>query len=96
MIEKKNWKQIPQGGLIIEAGNAVNYKTGDWRTFRPVRDEKKCTQCMMCWMYCPDSCIIPKDGKIDHTDYDFCKGCGVCAQVCPVKCIEMKEEDEFR
>ncbi len=96
MTEKKTWKQIPEGGLIIEAGNSTDYKTGDWRTFRPIRDEKKCTQCMMCWIYCPDNCIIAKDGKLDRTDFDFCKGCGICAEICPVKCIEMKEEDDFR
>lgn len=96
MIKKKNWKEIPQGGLILEAGNSVNYKTGDWRTFRPIRDETKCTNCMLCWLYCPDMCINVKDQKISDTDYDFCKGCGVCAKVCPVKCIQMKPEEEFR
>lgn len=96
MNNKKNWKEIPQGGLILDAGNSINYKTGDWRTFRPVRDEVKCTNCMLCWLYCPDSCIIVKDQKISHTDYDFCKGCGVCAKICPVKCIQMKSEEEFR
>jgi pyruvate ferredoxin oxidoreductase delta subunit len=95
-MDKKNWKQIPIGGLIIEPGNSVGYKTGDWRSFRPIRDDKKCTHCMMCWLYCPDMCMIVKEGKIDYTDYDYCKGCGICAEVCPVKCIQMKEEDEFR
>lgn len=93
---KKSWKEIPDGGLILDAGNSINYKTGDWRTFRPIRDDKKCTNCMLCWLYCPDSCIKANDGKIGNTDYDFCKGCGVCAKVCPVKCITMKPEEEFR
>ena len=95
-MNKKTWKQIPDGGLIIEPGSSVNYLTGDWRTFRPIRDEKRCTNCMICWMVCPDSCVIAKNGKISHTDYDYCKGCGVCAKECPVKCIEMKHEEEFR
>lgn len=93
---KKSWKEIPHAGIITEAGNSINYKTGDWRSFRPIRDEKKCTNCMLCWLYCPDTCIKAKDGKISNTDYDFCKGCGVCAKICPVKCIQMKSEEEFR
>ncbi|MEA3375521.1 MAG: pyruvate synthase, partial [Chloroflexota bacterium] len=30
MSELKGWKEIPIGGMILEAGNAVEYKTGDW------------------------------------------------------------------
>jgi hypothetical protein len=26
--KKKSWKEIPIGGLILEAGNAKEYKTG--------------------------------------------------------------------
>lgn len=86
---QKTWKEIPIGGLITEAGNAMKYNTGDWRTFKPVRDEKKCTNCLLCWVYCPDSSILVKDGKITGVDYGHCKGCGICAEVCPKKCIEM-------
>ena len=60
----KNYKEIPIGGKILEAGNSRKYKTGDWRTFRPVHDPEKCTNCMICWMLCPDSCI--KVGKVDN------------------------------
>lgn len=81
----KGWKDIPIGGLILEAGNAVNYKTGGWRTLKPVHDEKKCINCLFCWIYCPDSAILVKDGKVVGVDYEHCKGCGICARECPVK-----------
>lgn len=81
----KGWKDIPQGGLILEAGNAAEYSTGGWRIMRPVYDEKKCIQCMLCWAYCPDSSILVKDGKVVGIDYGHCKGCGICSKECPVK-----------
>ncbi|GAI83538.1 unnamed protein product, partial [marine sediment metagenome] len=40
-MKEKNWKEIPLGGLILEAGNAEEYETGSWRTYRPIRDEEK-------------------------------------------------------
>ncbi|MBN2142435.1 4Fe-4S binding protein [Candidatus Woesearchaeota archaeon] len=58
MPEKpKGWKEIPIGGKIIEPGNSTKYRTGDWRTFRPIHDKEKCINCMICWMLCPDSAI---------------------------------------
>lgn len=93
MAEKeKGWKEIPIGGLITEAGNAQTYNTGSWRTFRPVVDKEKCINCLMCWLYCPDSSVIVSDQKMREFDYDHCKGCGICAKVCPVKCIKMEKE----
>ena len=94
--KQKGWKEIPKGGLILEAGNSEKYETGSWRSLRPVRDESKCTNCLICWVYCPDSSIVVKDGKIKEIDYDHCKGCGICAAECPVNAIKMKDESEFR
>ncbi len=92
MAEKKSWKEITIVGKITEAGNAEQYKTGNWRTFRPEKNKIKCINCLLCWIYCPDSSIKIKDSKMDGFDYDHCKGCGICASVCPVKCIDMKKE----
>ncbi len=92
---KKNWKELPPGGLITEAGNSESYHTGEWRTFRPVRNEAKCTNCLICWVFCPDSSIIVKEGRVSGFDLAHCKGCGICANECPVKCIEMRNEEEF-
>jgi pyruvate ferredoxin oxidoreductase delta subunit len=79
------WKELLIGGLIVKAGNAEEYKTGSWRTFKPVWDEEKCIHCLQCWIMCPDSSILTKDGKFAGFDYDHCKGCGICASICPVK-----------
>ncbi len=92
--KKKNWKEIPIGGKIIEAGNAAKYKTGGWRTFKPEMNNIKCINCLQCWIFCPDSAIKVEDGKMVGFDYEHCKGCGICAKICPVKCIDMKEEEK--
>jgi pyruvate ferredoxin oxidoreductase delta subunit len=97
MEKLKGWKEIPIGGLILEAGNAANYKTGGWRTLRPVHDPALCINCLFCWVCCPDSSILVKDGKVTGIDYDHCKGCGICSKECPVKpvkAIKMIKEGE--
>ncbi len=96
MAEKKGWKDIPIGGIIDKPPTSVNNKTGAWRAFRPVWDEEKCINCMMCVALCPDMAIPVKDGKRKETDFDYCKGCGICKAICPVKCIKMEEESKFR
>ncbi len=96
MSDLKGWKDIPIGGVVLEAGSTVEYKTGTWRAFRPIRDVEKCTNCLLCWVYCPDSSILVEDEKMTGFDLDHCKGCGVCASVCPVSCIEMVEEWKFQ
>ncbi len=94
-MKLKSYKEIPIGGLT-EAGSSIKFKTGDWRSLRPVWDSKKCTHCMICVIDCPDNCILTKGGKRLETDFDFCKGCGICDSVCPVKCIKMEEEAKFK
>jgi len=81
--------------VIMEIKVTISYpkigasgKTGDWRTFKPVRDEKKCIRCMLCYVYCPEA-VIDKEINID---YDYCKGCGICANECPTGAIRMMEE----
>jgi len=57
-----------------------------------VRDDDKCTQCLLCWVFCPDTSVMVADEKVYDFDYDHCKGCGVCAHECPADAIEMVPE----
>lgn len=84
------------GATIPEGGTAQKYKTGGWRTERPVKDEGQCSNCLICWVYCPDSSIVVKNEKVVGFDLDHCKGCGICAKECPRDAIEMVDEAEFR
>lgn len=92
---KKTWQELPVG-CILEPGSALNFKTGNWRNKRPLCDKDKCTNCLLCWINCPEGAIKVKDGKIVSIDLDYCKGCGICAQVCPAKAIVMKNEKDFK
>lgn len=88
-----NWKDITKGGNIPWAGNADLFKTGDWRSMKPVWLEDKCKQCLLCNPVCPDSSVlVNEEGKMIGFDYDHCKGCGVCTKVCPFKAIDFVEE----
>ena len=89
--------KMTTAGDIYEAGNSREFKTGDWRSVRPIWIPEKCIQCGMCFQVCPEDAIpVEKDQKRTDFNYDYCKGCGVCAKVCPVKAIEMKVEGEER
>jgi pyruvate ferredoxin oxidoreductase delta subunit len=92
----KGWHEILIGGMITDGGNSINYKTGDWRSYRPMWDDKKCNNCKVCWVYCPDGSITIKDGVMIGMDLEHCKGCGICAQECPQKAIKMMEETKVR
>ena len=95
-----SWRadDFPRGAAIPDSGNSRDYVTGGWRSQRPVRDDDKCTQCLFCWIYCPDSSVLVEAGRFKGFDLDHCKGCGICAAVCPPKvtAIVMVDEREAR
>jgi len=91
-----NWKEMSIGGIIKDAGNALEYETGDWRAKRPIWHEDRCIHCLRCWIFCPDSSIKVGDEQMRGIDYRYCKGCGLCSSVCPskVRAIEMIPEKD--
>ena len=78
------WKDLPDGD-VLKAGTAAQFKTGDWRSEKPIWTAENCIHCMICWVVCPDASIEVKDGKMTGIDYDHCKGCGICDHECPTK-----------
>ena len=74
--------------IFTEPGSSKQYKTGTWRTERPVFKHDTCNDCRICVIVCPDACITGQD-NVYNADLDFCKGCGICAHECPVDDIEM-------
>jgi pyruvate ferredoxin oxidoreductase delta subunit len=86
--KQKGWKDIPIAGVCWIP--STEYATGDWRTFKPVRDPEKCNKCLLCHIFCPEGAIIWNPEKEDiESDYKHCKGCGICANECPQEAIKM-------
>ncbi len=75
----------------IGPGSSVANRTGSWRVTRPILDESKCTNCLLCWFYCPEG-SIERGNKVVQIHLDYCKGCGVCAAVCAPDAIRMERE----
>ncbi len=76
---------------IVSPGNTMTRRVGDWSNFKPVIDLDKCTKCMVCFVYCPDSAItIDSESKYPIVDYGACKGCNICFTECPTKAIAME------
>ena len=97
-MEKTNatpaWQELEIGCVISKPGNASEYRTGDWRSLKPVWDEEKCVQCGMCYIFCPEAAIFQKEDGYFTANMYYCKGCGICANECPKKAITMVQEEE--
>lgn len=91
--KNKGIKEFGVEGLYSNPKNPAS--TGEWRVEAPVIDYQKCTNCLTCFMYCPEGAIqVSEEGKVE-INYSFCKGCGVCANECPVKAIKFVSEKEL-
>jgi len=86
------WNELRPGGVVVR-DEAEQPLTGGWRTgTKPVADLERCVDCLLCWLYCPDSAVLLDGDDFAGFDYDHCKGCEICAQACPTGAIEMVAE----
>jgi pyruvate ferredoxin oxidoreductase gamma subunit len=85
-------KEMLPGTVVLEPGSAKSYRSGDWRSQYPEYDYDKCNKCGLCYIFCPEGCIVPKDDGFFEANLYYCKGCGICAKECPKDAITMREE----
>ena len=56
----KPWYDLPVGGTVLR-DEAEQPITGGWRTgLKPEVDLALCVNCLLCWLYCPDSAVRPR------------------------------------
>lgn len=91
--DELSWQDIEIGCFITEPGSATQFKTGDWKSRRPVFDFSKCNKCTLCYYYCPEGCIAKTTDGYFEADLFYCKGCGICASECRREAITMVEEE---
>ena len=77
---------------ILLVGNSALRKTGDWRIYTPTIDYRKCTDCMICYAYCPESSMTINSEGRPVIDMDNCKGCLICYRECPPRAISITRE----
>ncbi|MHC1636505.1 MAG: 4Fe-4S dicluster domain-containing protein [Candidatus Methanospirareceae archaeon] len=93
-LEERSWKELEIGAIVKEPGSASSYKTGDWRSERPIR-KGGCVKCGLCYIYCPEGAVyLSEEGEFE-TDLFYCKGCGICANECPRGVIKLVSEVEI-
>lgn len=49
-----------------------------------------CTECGVCFTFCPDFAIVPGPGGGYAVDLEYCKGCGVCVEECPRMAMKLE------
>ena len=92
MAELRQWSELTPGGRIA-AGEGPRTHTGAWRTGeKPSVEISGCVDCLLCWLFCPDSSVLLDGERFAGFDYDTCKGCSLCEEVCPVDAIAMVAE----
>ncbi len=93
MAELRSWDELRSGGAVLPEETALP-QTGGWRTgLKREVDLSRCVNCLLCWLYCPDSAVLLEGTRFTGFDYAYCKGCEICAAVCPVDAIAMVEEE---
>jgi pyruvate ferredoxin oxidoreductase gamma subunit len=87
-----SWRELLPGCIIAEAGSAKQYRTGDWKSERPVWNHERCIKCGICYLFCPEGCIREREDGYFDANLFYCKGCGICARECWTEAIKMVEE----
>ena len=94
--ERWTYKDMPLAALVPEGGTSVQYDSGSWRDKRPIWDDEKCTDCLLCWVSCPDSSILVRNREMTGIDLMHCKGCGVCVTMCRFDALKMINEQDAK
>jgi 2-oxoacid:acceptor oxidoreductase delta subunit (pyruvate/2-ketoisovalerate family) len=93
MAELTAWQDLPVAAAVSPA-DAPRPVTGGWRTGeRPAADLSRCVNCLLCWLYCPDSAVELEGTTFTGFDLTYCKGCEICAEICPVDAVTMVPEE---
>jgi 2-oxoacid:acceptor oxidoreductase delta subunit (pyruvate/2-ketoisovalerate family) len=93
MAQLRQWQELPAGGAVSPL-DAPAPRTAGWRTgTKPSVDLSACVNCLLCWLYCPDSAVLLDGTTFTGIDLDYCKGCELCAEVCPVGAIAIVPEE---
>jgi 2-oxoacid:acceptor oxidoreductase delta subunit (pyruvate/2-ketoisovalerate family) len=94
MSELKTWGDLNVGGAV-RPEEAPTLRTGTWRTgLKPEVDLSSCINCLLCWLYCPDTAVRLDGTTFVGFDEDVCKGCELCEAVCPVGAIRMVRDGD--
>ena len=87
--------ELPLGGVVRpRRGRRSRDRRLAHRRQAGACDLESCVNCLLCWLYCPDSAVVLDGTTFAGFDYDYCKGCEICAEVCPVDAIAMVAEDD--
>jgi 2-oxoacid:acceptor oxidoreductase delta subunit (pyruvate/2-ketoisovalerate family) len=93
MAALRPWQQLEIAGAVVR-NEPDRVRTGGWRTgVKPEVDLSRCVDCLLCWLYCPDSAVVLEGTAFAGFDLEVCKGCEICAEMCPVEAIEMVPDE---
>lgn len=86
------WRDVEIGFMLSTPGTAAQYRSGDWRSQRPVWDNDRCIKCGICYIFCPDMAVRQREDGYFEANLFYCKGCGICYRECWTGAIHMEEE----